>query len=104
MRKCSHLCPNVPTFPIFFFAYPPPWLWPPDMHIKNSKYLKLTSCSKAPAISPCRSSSGVSICTVVPVSKYFCTSKTSEHLFCLGFGGLIFDLRSRRERLLQSHE
>jgi hypothetical protein len=27
-----------------------------------------------------RSSSGVSICTFVPVSKYFCTSKAMEHL------------------------
>jgi hypothetical protein len=27
-------------------------------------------------------SSGVSICAFVPVSKYFCTSKASEHLVC----------------------
>ncbi len=27
-------------------------------------------------------SSGVSICTFVPASKYFCTSKASEHLVC----------------------
>jgi hypothetical protein len=35
----------------------------------------------------CGSSSGVSICTFVPVSKYFGTSETSEHLWQrLGFG------------------
>ena len=31
-------------------------------------------------MSTCSSSSGVSMCTFVPVSRYFCTSNASEHL------------------------
>ena len=39
--------------------------------------------------------SGVSICTFVPVSKYFCTSKASEHLETLGI-----DVRAGVEELV----
>ena len=47
----------------------------------NTKSLKLISQrTSAFLVTRSWSSSGVSICTFVPVSKYFCTSKASEHL------------------------
>jgi hypothetical protein len=42
-----------------------------------------------------RCASGVIICTLVPVRKYFCTSKASEHLEALGI-----DIRTGVEELV----